>query len=97
MGTSHSQCRVPKTDSREIIIPFDEVLADLAKLQDEIPEGFTTGEMSEATGMGRGLCRKKIKSLVAMGRLEFAGRKKVMAIDGVSRPVPVYRLVNNEN
>ncbi len=93
MESSHVTGRVSKEDGESIIIPFDEILDGLQK---DIPEGFTTTEMSEKTGMSLPLCRAKIKALGVQGKLEFAGNKGVRAIDGKMRPVPCYRLVNDE-
>lgn len=76
---------------------FDDILRELETLQRDVPEGFTTAEMSKTTGLSTVVCRKKMKLLIECGRLECVGRKNIIALDGVARPVPVYRVVDNES
>jgi len=73
-------------------IRVDEVLAELAKLNAERPDGFTARDLSEALGIGLRSTGEKIRTLVRAGRLEFAGRISQPYVDGRMGLVPVYRI-----
>lgn len=71
-------------------IVFDDVLAEIEKLTDSNPEGFTISEMSEAVHHTEEWCRKKIRQLIKGGQAKCNGRAKRMRIDGAPAFVPVY-------
>lgn len=77
----------------ELNMSFDEVLAEIERLSEESPEGWTVDEMSKALGHSRNWCRRKLSELIAHGKAEFAGTAGRTRIDGHRCRTPVYRLV----
>jgi hypothetical protein len=70
-----------------------ELLEALRLATEQDPDGcFSTAEIGTVLGVGIDAARARIKLLLNAGRLEFAGRQKRPAMDGIERPVPVYRL-----
>ena len=93
---SRSTGKISKTNTKAIVIPFDDVLEELEKLNNKSPEGFTTKEMSEDRKWSRELCRRKIKALIDAGLAMYAGERTVTNINNRAAKVPVYRLVNEK-
>ena len=93
MASSRSTGKVSKTNRKEIIIPFEDVLSDLETLQNESPDGFTTREMSEVVGKSRAWCSRKIGRLIEAGLAEFAGDRPIVKMNRHRGVVPVYRLI----
>ena len=76
-------------------ISESEILAALRKAMEQRtgePGEFTTLELAERMGIGPERVKGTLKKLIASG-LAVTGRAHRMSMDGVSRPVPVYRLV----
>lgn len=68
-------------------------LEALTRLQAKEPDGVTLREFAEETGMGESRARAVFRQLIA-GKLAVCnGLRKVLAIDGTLRPVPVYKLL----
>lgn len=76
----------------ELDFAFDEVLAEIEKLTEANPDGWTVAEMARATGHGRNWCREKLADLVAENKAQCVGRAKRTMIDGRRCFVPVYKL-----
>ena len=56
------------------------------------PEGMSTKEIQAVCGFHRAKVRALIREGIAAGLVVHAGTRKQTAIDGVNRPVPLYRL-----
>jgi hypothetical protein len=91
MDTSHPTGCQPKKSSQEIIIPFEDSLAELER---DTTDGWSTAEMSAKLGVGPKACREKIAKLKAAGKVESAGWKWAKAIDGKSCRIPTYRFID---
>ena len=72
---------------------FEDVLDEIKRLDSKQPEGFTMNEFSVAVNKSPHWCRIKSKELIDQGVIEFCGRKKIQAIDGIKRFSPVYRFI----
>ena len=72
-------------------ITQDEVLAELARLHRNRPDGFTRRDVDAATGMSASASSALIRKLIASGRLEYIGRRLMPAVDGHMQPAPVYK------
>ena len=75
-----------------IDIRLDELVAEMTKLSQESPDGFTTREMAEHYGHTPRWAREKLQLLVSKKKVIHVGHKQVTRIDGVVGRVPVYRL-----
>jgi len=71
-------------------ITKEQLIAEIERLSDQSPDGFSTAEMVDATGHGERWCRVKVKELMKAGKLRFNGRAKRTRIDGIPCYVPVY-------
>jgi hypothetical protein len=76
-------------------ITFDEVLQEMQRLTARDPEGFTVAEMAASTGHGHQWCRMSVKSLIACGKVVYAGRARRQTMDGRTCLVPVYRVAKD--
>ena len=71
----------------------EEWLAELdAAMNSAGDDGVTITEISDATGHCSSWISKRLRKLIADGRIAV-GRARRQAIDGIMRPVPVYRWV----
>lgn len=71
---------------------FDVVLKEIQQLNDKEPDGFAVIEMADALGRSPEWCRKRIKEMISVGKMDCVGKKRLLSIDGTYRPVPAYRL-----
>ncbi len=60
----------------------------------ESEEGFTTDELSQRLGCSVRTARNIVRRLKMMGKI-VVGRSYRLCIDNVSKPFPVYRLVES--
>ena len=58
-------------------------------------EGLTLLELAEHLGLSDRTTRKRLYLMARAGRLA-AGRRNVTGLDGIVRPVPVYRIKAKE-
>ena len=58
-------------------------------------EGLTLREIAAAIGRSTRATRERLQALGSAGRIA-AGRRRVVGLDGVTRPVPVYRIVSGK-
>jgi len=79
-------------------ISLDEWIATLEKLEQEnkkgvdSPSGLSISDLSEKTGMPLRQARRYLKTLIERGEAEWVGRELRPAMDGICRPIPIYRL-----
>jgi DNA-binding GntR family transcriptional regulator len=55
-------------------------------------DGLTVTEIAESTGWTRAKVQEALRRGLGRGLISFGGRVYRTAIDGTSRPVPVYRV-----
>ncbi len=60
-------------------------------------EGATSEEIADALGLCRDVARMRIREAIKANVLMYAGKKKVLRVDGVSTMVPVYRIVGGDD
>ena len=72
---------------------LDQWKTAFASVGDSGIEGATSSEIADALGLCVDATRVRIRAAIKQGVLVFAGRKKVLRIDGVPMSVPVYRIV----
>lgn len=77
----------------ELAVTIDDVVAEIRKINDERPDGFSTVELSEACGFAVAWCRTKLRDLIRSGRAECIGRRKEPRMDGSIGYTPIYRLI----
>ena len=77
----------------DIDVSFDEVLAEIERLSNSQPEGFTIKEMAEHVNHTRTWCRNEIDRLIQAGRVRYNGQATRTTIAGRSCKVPVYIFV----
>lgn len=73
-------------------IRIDEVLAELARLDAEQPEGFTSRELADAMGLSLRTAGERLRVWVRAGRVEYAGDRATQTIRQRGSLTPVYRL-----
>lgn len=66
-------------------------LAEVIAKSKSSTEGMSLRELMAATGWGEDKTRALLVAAKAQGKLT-AGRKMVPALDGINRPVPVYKV-----
>jgi hypothetical protein len=78
-------------------VPFEKMLADAEResLSRKL-SGFTMQQVMNSTGWGHNKARDTIRKLMQTGKVRFIGREKVLALDGLMRPVPVYGVVRRK-
>jgi DNA-binding IclR family transcriptional regulator len=55
-------------------------------------DGFTTAEYAASAGVSDATARRRVKLLIAHGRVKYAGDRYEPTMTGVEKPVPVYRV-----
>lgn len=78
-------------------IRMDEWAKALEELESRSAEGFTTEEMSEATGYSVKTTLLRIAALMRAGKLRMAGARTGRGINGRLKHTPVYQLVQEAN
>jgi DNA-binding IclR family transcriptional regulator len=76
-------------------IRLDEVLAELARLERDLPDGpagFTVRELADKLGMVVNTTQERLRRMIAAGQVEFVGKRRGLNISGGGCQVPVYRL-----
>ncbi len=73
---------------------LDELLAELESLNGANPDGFTSREFAKHYGHTPRWAREKLQVLGEHNRIELAGHRRIIRIDGVVGRVPVYRIVS---
>jgi Mn-dependent DtxR family transcriptional regulator len=93
MGQKNTACRVTKTNSDKIVIPFEDVIERLKKIESKDDDGFTTEDMANHFGWSKNWVNKNIRDLVKHGLVECTGRRTIQRTDGIKCHVPTYGLV----
>lgn len=76
---------------------FEDLVQEIERLNSQNPDGFTSYEMAKAVDKSQAWCRRKIRALIEMRRVEFVGQKKVERADKRIGVVPVYRIIPGES
>lgn len=76
----------------------DDLLAQISTQLSVTEEGLTTRELCEGMGMpgtssNMSSVRRRVTDLVALGKVEYAGKKHTMSLTGAIRPSPAWKLV----
>lgn len=74
----------------DITITTEEWLAELERLYDEQPDGFTRAELQEIADIGRDKAQNIIRLGIATGVLKFAGHRRSVDVTGRRTLLPVY-------
>lgn len=76
-------------------ITVEEWLIELEKAQSGLPqqEGFTIREIAEIMGKGLDATRRTVEGLIKCGRVEPLTVRRKSVLNGVTRPVPGFKLV----
>ena len=64
--------------------------AMLAEMYRASPEGLSVREIAQRTGRSTSWTKDYIRGEIAAGRMRFAGRRRITAIDGRRSATPVY-------
>lgn len=72
-------------------IRLDEVLAELARLDEESPEGFTRQEMQDRLRLSERVASARLRAWVKVGVVEYAGVRWGESVDRKRVRIPVYR------
>lgn len=84
--------------TKNTTISLDEWVATIEKLESAgkskgtNAKGVSITELADMTGMGPRQAHRYMKTLIDRGDAEWVGRELRPAMDGICRPVPVYRL-----
>lgn len=73
-------------------ITTEQLMAELERLADQTPDGFTVEDMTNNTGHSKKWCREKLRMLMGAGILRMAGKVRKTRIDGLPYYAPVYVL-----
>ena len=79
-------------------ITIDELVAELDKIQSELPgatDGVTVQELVESWGMHLESVRKRLRALNKTGKL-VTGRRRIKDISGRTNWSPVYRILREK-
>lgn len=90
MGVQNTAHRVSKGQGDPIIIDLQ---AEIERLNEKHVDGFSTKEMSKSLGKSPSQCRIWIGQLIDNGVVEYAGKRRVKAIDNTTRYIPIYRYI----
>lgn len=73
-------------------------LAELKRLESSqaLQEGFTIREISDSIGRPLNATRRIIEGLIKCGRVESLKVKRTSLLNGVTRPVPGFKLVKRK-
>lgn len=77
-------------------ISADQLVAEIEKLSDQSPDGFSVAEMVDTVGHTERWCRAKVRQLINAGIVRFNGRARRERIDGAPCYVPVYMFVGKQ-
>lgn len=85
-------------DKPEPDFTADDLLAQISTQLSVTEEGLTTRELCEGMGMpatnsNMSQVRRQVTDLVALGKVEYAGKKHSMSLIGAIRPVPAWKLI----
>ena len=69
---------------------YDDILKEMEKLEEAQPEGWTMQEMMDTTGRSDKWCRQTVKKLITASIVQYAGRRKVTAINNSLVSIPIY-------
>lgn len=67
-------------------------IVDVLNKKNKIIDGFTTREFAEAAGICVDTALVRLKIAFDADKIEFAGKRRVFAMDGSPRMIPIYRL-----
>lgn len=74
-------------------ISREDWLAELLAAQSAEVDGFTMDELADRLGRSKRTCEDLMRRWARAGRVELAGRRKGLALNGVTCWTPVYRVV----
>jgi hypothetical protein len=78
-------------------ITLDEWYKALEEIQQRPgAKGFTSSDVSDASGCSQSLARQRIRSLILAGRAKHVGMRGSKRIDGRPTTIPVYALTKGK-
>ena len=72
---------------------MDEILREITKIEKTKIDGFTTADLAKATGRCRNWCQSKVRYLIDIGKVEYAGTVNSTTIDNRMCKISIYRVI----